>query len=124
MHQIRTPATLPLSLVLLLMASLPSCVLAQTISENPPAPGLVSESAAVFPHTEKSRFYAAGQANIIFQANPPFHSPYEGANSFISRGEYKGLARRHPVHGCATPAKSAYGDRLHSGLRVRGWARP
>ena len=89
MHQIRTPATLPLSLVLLLMASLPSCVLAQTISENPPAPGLVSESATVFPHTEKSRFYAAGQANIIFQANPPFHSPYEGANSFISRGEYK-----------------------------------
>jgi len=45
--------------------------------------------ATMFPHTERSRFYAAGQANIIFQANPPFHSPYEGPNSFVGRGEYK-----------------------------------
>ena len=33
--------------------------------------------------------YIAGQANIIFQADGPFHSPYEGTNSFIGRGEYK-----------------------------------
>ena len=43
----------------------------------------------MFPHTASSRFYAAGQANVIFQANPPFHSPYEGTNSFVGRGEYK-----------------------------------
>jgi high affinity Mn2+ porin len=43
----------------------------------------------MFPHTTKSRFFAAGQTNIIFQANPPFHSPYEGPNSFVGRGEYK-----------------------------------
>jgi len=43
----------------------------------------------MFPHSEYSRFYIAGQANIIFQADGPFHSPYEGTNSFIGRGEYK-----------------------------------
>jgi len=27
--------------------------------------------------------------NIIFQAHGPFHSPYEGTNSLLGRGEYK-----------------------------------
>jgi hypothetical protein len=31
----------------------------------------------------------AGQANIIFQAHPGFHSPYSGPNSMLARGEYK-----------------------------------
>jgi high affinity Mn2+ porin len=43
----------------------------------------------MFPHSETSRFYIAGQANIIFQAHAPFHSPYEGTNSLLGRGEYK-----------------------------------
>jgi hypothetical protein len=43
----------------------------------------------MFPHAEGTRFYIAGQANIIFQAHAPFHSPYEGANSMLGRGEYK-----------------------------------
>ena len=43
----------------------------------------------MFPHAEGTRFYIAGQANIIFQAHGPFHSPYEGANSLVGRGEYK-----------------------------------
>jgi high affinity Mn2+ porin len=43
----------------------------------------------MFPHPEDSRFLITGQANIIFQADGPFHSPYEGPNSFIGRGEYK-----------------------------------
>jgi high affinity Mn2+ porin len=30
----------------------------------------------MFPHSETSRFFIAGQANIIFQADGPFHSPY------------------------------------------------
>jgi hypothetical protein len=42
-----------------------------------------------FPHPYHSRFLISGQANIIFQGHGPFHSPYEGPNSFISRGEYK-----------------------------------
>ena len=43
----------------------------------------------IFPHSDSSRFYIAGQANIIFQAHAPFHSPYQGINSLESRGEYK-----------------------------------
>jgi high affinity Mn2+ porin len=54
---------------------------AKTDEAKPPA--------TVFPHSEKSRFYASGQTNVIFQADPAFHSPYEGVNSFINRGEYK-----------------------------------
>ena len=43
----------------------------------------------MFPHSETSRYFLAGQANIIFQAHGPFHSPYSGPNSLLSRGEYK-----------------------------------
>lgn len=43
----------------------------------------------IFPHPENSRYLVSGQANIIFQGHGPFHSPYEGPNSFLSRGEYK-----------------------------------
>jgi hypothetical protein len=41
------------------------------------------------PHPENSRYWLSGQANIIIQGDLPFHSPYEGTNSFIGRGEYK-----------------------------------
>ena len=43
----------------------------------------------MFPHSQTAPWYIAGQANSIFQAHPPFHSPYEGPNSFTGRGEYK-----------------------------------
>jgi high affinity Mn2+ porin len=56
----------------------------------PEAPIPADETApTMFPHSQTSRYYIAGQANIIFQADGPFHSPYEGTNSFIGRGEYK-----------------------------------
>ena len=42
-----------------------------------------------FPHPDGTRYFIAGQANIIFQAHGPFHSPYEGTNSLLGRGEYK-----------------------------------
>jgi hypothetical protein len=59
-------------------------------SKLPEAPRPADEAVlTMFPHSETSRFYLAGQANIIFQADGPFHSPYEGTNSFIGRGEYK-----------------------------------
>ena len=41
------------------------------------------------PHAEDKLWWISGQANIIFQGDLPFHSPYQGANSFIPRGEYK-----------------------------------
>jgi len=44
---------------------------------------------SMFPHPESSRFFIAGQSNIILQAHGPFHSPYSGPNSLLARGEYK-----------------------------------
>src|SRR5271156_213349 len=43
----------------------------------------------VFPHSDSARWLLSGQANIIFQAHPGFHSPYSGPNSMLARGEYK-----------------------------------
>ena len=42
-----------------------------------------------FRHPDGTRYFVAGQANIIFQAHGPFHTPYEGTNSLLGRGEYK-----------------------------------
>ena len=42
-----------------------------------------------FPHSESSAYWISGQANIIFQAHPPFHALYSGANSLSNAGEYK-----------------------------------
>ena len=41
------------------------------------------------PHPENSRYWVSGQANIIIQGNLPFHSLYQGTNSFLSGGAYK-----------------------------------
>jgi high affinity Mn2+ porin len=46
-------------------------------------------AATMFPHNENTPWWIAGQANIIFQAHPGFHSPYQGPNSFRNAGEYK-----------------------------------
>ncbi len=43
----------------------------------------------MFPHSDQTPWYVAGQANIIFQAHPSFHSPYQGVNSLHGAGEYK-----------------------------------
>jgi high affinity Mn2+ porin len=63
---------------------------AQTLPDAPsPSSEAVDAAPTMFPHSQGSRFYFAGQANIIFQAHGPFHSPYDGVNSFLGRGEYK-----------------------------------
>jgi high affinity Mn2+ porin len=49
-----------------------------------PAPQLT-----IFPHPDTARYLISGQANIVFQAHPGFHSPYSGTNSMLARGEYK-----------------------------------
>jgi high affinity Mn2+ porin len=38
-------------------------------------------------HLIAGRFWLSGQANFIFQAHTPFHSPYSGPNSFHGYGE-------------------------------------
>jgi hypothetical protein len=44
---------------------------------------------AMAPHPENSIYWISGQANIIFQGRLPFHSPYQGTNSFRNSAEYK-----------------------------------
>src|ERR1700691_6259940 len=49
---------------------------------------------AVFSHhLIADRIWISGQANFIFQAHNPFHSPYSGTNSFQSRVETTALSR-------------------------------
>ncbi len=43
----------------------------------------------MFHHPEDSRYWISGQANVIFQGRIPFHSLYEGPNSFRNSAEYK-----------------------------------
>lgn len=38
-------------------------------------------------HLIADRYWLSGQANFIFQAHTPFHSPYQGTNSFVGYGE-------------------------------------
>src|SRR6202007_138939 len=47
------------------------------------------EMVTMFPHSETAPWFVTGQANIIFQAHPNFHSPYQGPNSLHGAGEYK-----------------------------------
>lgn len=52
------------------------------------------ENPAVFlHHLIADRIWISGQANFIFQAHTPFHSPYAGTNSFQSRVETTALSR-------------------------------
>jgi hypothetical protein len=41
------------------------------------------------PHPEHAFYWLTGQANIVYQGRLPFHSPYEGTNSFQGGAEYK-----------------------------------
>jgi len=56
-----------------------------------PAPPATQEEpiATMAPYHSNGRYWLSGQANIIFQSNLPFHSPYEGEHSLQSGTEYK-----------------------------------
>lgn len=43
----------------------------------------------MLPHSNTAPWWVSGQSNIIFQAHPSFHSPYQGQNSLHGAGEYK-----------------------------------
>jgi high affinity Mn2+ porin len=64
----------------------------QELAADPGPAGRESQESpvvAMAPHPEDSIYWISGQANIIFQGRLPFHSPYEGPNSFRSSAEYK-----------------------------------
>src|SRR6202166_3566826 len=61
-------------------------------SSSPSAPGANEDPAPQdpstnFPHSESSRFWLSGQANIITQWHPAFRSPYQGPNSLSPEGQ-------------------------------------
>ena len=87
----------------------------------------------LFPHPDRSRFLAQGQANIVFQSHGPMHSPYQGVNSFLGRGEYKtsligtlflgAQLLRSPYHGldAILDVESAGGRGLSEALGLAGF---
>jgi hypothetical protein len=52
---------------------------------GPQEPPIVSMA----PHPADKRYWISGQVNVIYQGRLPFHSKYEGTNSFQSGAEYK-----------------------------------
>jgi high affinity Mn2+ porin len=59
------------------------------LAQAPDAPSPSPTSLSMAPHPDASRYWISGQANIIFQGRLPFHSPYQGPNSFRNSAEYK-----------------------------------
>ena len=52
------------------------------VSENPsPSPDDADDPLTVYPHSESSRYWISGQANIIMQWHPAFPAKYTGPNS-------------------------------------------
>jgi high affinity Mn2+ porin len=54
--------------------------------EAPPSPSTPpdvgdSDPLTLFPHSETSRYWISGQANVVFQWHPTFYAKYTGANS-------------------------------------------
>ena len=46
-----------------------------------------SNSLTLFPHSNTTRWWISGQANIVFQAHPAFSAAYSGPNSLRGKGE-------------------------------------
>lgn len=64
---------------------------AENTTPTPNAPDAPPDTPelTMFPHPEDARYWVSGQANVIFQGRLPFHSPYQGPNSFRNSAEYK-----------------------------------
>lgn len=83
----------------------------------------------LFPHSQTSRFWISGQANIILQWHPAFHAAYSGPNSFRAFGEnatskvytlYTGFALTHMTE-IFVDAESAGGHGLSEALGLAGF---
>ncbi|HEV2113404.1 MAG TPA: porin, partial [Terriglobales bacterium] len=86
----RTRISLLSAALLLASAALGQSAAAdQSASNSDPATAGSGAETTVWNHTLIAPYWISGQANIILQAHPAFHSPYEGTNSLRGRGEYK-----------------------------------
>ena len=61
----------------------------QAITPSPVPEQADPAMVTMLPHAENGRYWISGQANIIFQGRLPFHSLYQGPNSFRNSAEYK-----------------------------------
>ncbi len=62
----------------------------QSSAQSAPAPADDSaseERPTLFPHFASDRIWLSGQANIISQWHPDFHSPYQGSNSLSPQAQ-------------------------------------
>jgi hypothetical protein len=46
-----------------------------------------TDSVTLFPHPDNTRWFVAGQVNVISQGHPPFDAAYSGSNSLHAYGE-------------------------------------
>jgi len=80
-----TPSEMALpSLNILFAQSVPKPAANPAADQDTPADPPETPVLTMFPHPEDARYWISGQANIIFQGRLPFHSLYEGTNSFRS----------------------------------------
>ena len=129
--------TLRLALALLSLVACTPVVSAQDAPAAPagqPSPADAPDSSSdspvtLFPHSDTSRFWISGQANIILQWHPAFHAAYSGTNSFRSPGEndtsklyalYTGFALT-PTTEIFVDAESAGGHGLSQALGLAGF---
>jgi high affinity Mn2+ porin len=59
----------------------------QSAASGYPADQNADAPVTLFPHSESSRFWISGQANIVFQAHPTFPAAYSGPNSLRATAE-------------------------------------
>jgi high affinity Mn2+ porin len=74
-------------------------------AEQASAPATDETVVTMFPHPEAARWWLSGQANIILQGRLPFHSLYEGPNSFRNSAEYK-VSMVGTLYGAVRPTRS------------------
>jgi high affinity Mn2+ porin len=94
----------------------------QTGPESPPAQALKPESSdsadalTLFPHSETSRYWISGQANVILQWHPAFPAQYSGPNSLRSPAE-NATSKVYTLYmGCElTPTTEVYLDAESAG---------
>jgi high affinity Mn2+ porin len=59
----------------------------QTDSQQTTEQASDDEPLTMFPHSDTSRWWISGQANVIFQSHPAFYAKYSGPNSFSAPGQ-------------------------------------
>ena len=87
------------------------------------------DPATLFPHPNDTRWFVAGQVNVISQGHPPFHAAYSGPNSLHPYGEdatsqvlsfYSGLELSHHTEVLAD-VESASGRGISDALGLAGF---